>query len=442
MLVEFSVGNFLSFKETVVLSMVASSAKEHEATHVFEAGGLRLLKSAVIYGPNAGGKSNLLKAMSFMDRFVWKSASESQQFNRINVKPFRLSTEAEDKPSYFEIVFIVDGTRFRYGFELDQKKIYKEWLFYVPTKIETRLFTREEDQISISNGFKEGKPFRKNVRPNALFLSLIAQLNGPVATKIMKWFSGFNVIYGTNAGALLPLLVDKQESYKEKILRFIKLADFGIEDYGATTIAEKDINGFPEGGTYFSRGKSDDVFRVETHTQHRKYDSQGQFHSNVLFELDKDESDGTNKLFRLVTPLLETLEKGMVLAVDEMDSTLHPLITRTIIKFFNCDNYRNAQIIFPTHDITLLDRELFRRDQIWFVEKDDYGGSKLFSLVEYKMNDKKVRNDASYAKDYLNGKYGAIPIIRAFDYLCQESRECRLAEEGSPALHEKSPRKK
>ncbi len=171
MLIQFRVGNFLSFKDVITFSMVASSIKEYKDTNVFEANKkIKLLKSAVIYGANASGKSNLFRAMQFARRFIFISSKETQATEKIRVTNFKLSTDTESKPSYFEFVFLLEGIKYRYGFEVDQTEVHREWLFYTPKTIEAKLFQRERNNINIGLNYQEGKEFVDKTRKNAVFL--------------------------------------------------------------------------------------------------------------------------------------------------------------------------------------------------------------------------------------------------------------------------------
>ncbi len=391
MLIEFTVGNYLSFKEPVTLSMTATDERAKfeklNENNVFKIDDeLSLLKSAAVYGANASGKSNFVKAMGFMRWFIVNSSKNTQIGESIDVEEFRLSTETEGKPSFFEIVFILEGRIYRYGFEVDKKRVISEWLFHVPKVKESKLFNRNGNEIEMTNIFKEGNLIADKTRSNALFLSVNAQFNGKISTKILGWFeSNFKVIFGLHTDAYRPIAIQYFSKYKNKILKLIQKLDLGI----------------------------DDIKLVEGNliTFHKKYDREGNVVSPAILDFDENESEGTKKLFDLAVPILDTLKNGEVLVIDELDARLHPLMTRTIIDLFNSNdtNPHNAQLIFMTHDTNLLNKIVFRRDQIWFVEKNEEGVSDLYSLVEFK-----VDNDSNFEDDYIKGKYGAIPFIGNF----------------------------
>ena len=417
MLVEFGVGNYRSFKDIVTLSMVAANLrakdKELDANNVFPlTKSIRLLKSAAVYGANASGKSNLVRAIRFMRQFVLTSATGTQAQDPIDVENFRLDTETEYAPSYFQIIFYLDGKRYRYGFEADAQRVHAEWLYHVPTRNETRLFVREGNTFDLSGAFKEGRKLSDKTRDNALFLSVIAQFNGPIALGILGWFRNLGVMSGLSDFAYRMFTIDLMEDKvtRDEIVAFVKRLDTGIADMRieeADGIVGKGKSLSPDGAAQVLRR----IFARRTKpvmTQHSKYNRESEQITFEDFDLDKHESDGTQKIFALSGPLLETLNNGQVLVIDELDARLHPLITRAIIELFNSQttNSKNAQLVFATHDASLLSNKFFRRDQIWFTEKDRYGATGLYSLAEFK-----VRNDASFSKDYIAGKYGAIPFI-------------------------------
>lgn len=428
MLIEFSVGNFLSFKEIASLNMVASTRKNDNDTNTFSDGKINYLKSCVIYGANASGKSNLIEAMSFMRRFVLNSSKDTQIRESIPVERFKLSTETDNMPSHFEIIFNLKGVIYRYGFELDHLKIHKEWLFYIPKTREVKLFIRDDNDIKLGKAFKEGVDLENKTRINALFLSVVAQFNGEISEKIITWFTNFNMISGVkNSSTEYTIKMLSDPGYKQQILNFMKISDLGIEDVSVETNVIK-INlpeEIPEPVRNYLLDQTNGVVNKTTLTHHKKFNADNEFVNFELFKLDYDESEGTKKIFSIAGPILETLQGGTVLVIDELDAKLHPKLTRFIIGLFNSDkiNALNAQLIFATHDTSLLDKKLFRRDQIWFTEKDQFGSTTLYSLLEYV-----VRKDASYNKDYFNGKYGAIPFIGDTSILFEEKDES--SEEG------------
>jgi AAA15 family ATPase/GTPase len=427
MLVEFSTGNYCSFKDVVTLSMVAANLraknKELDQSNVFPTPhAIKLLKSAVIYGANASGKSNLVRAMGFMRRFVLDSSRESRAEELIGVEHFRLSTETERAPSYFQMIFYLEGKRYRYGFEVDDQRVHSEWLYHTPNRRETRVFIRKGDEFDLSSTFKEGRGLTGMTRGNVLFLSVVAQFNGQVALSISKWFSRLGIISGLSDREYRDFTIRKfeaDEDLRDDLLSFIKEVDRITLSEAQPSIPKELLQGMLDMlDRLGERGIEPDRLLVPVvRTLHEKYDDSGVGGAWELFDIEQ-ESEGTQKIFYLSGPLLATLRSGQVLIVDELDARLHPLITRHIVERFNSGtaNPRNAQLIFATHDTNLLTNQIFRRDQIWFTEKDERGATDLYSLAEYR-----VRNDASYAKDYIAGKYGAIPFLGGVQHLIEDA---------------------
>lgn len=394
MLIQFSVGNFLSFKEQSTLSLVASALKDIQILSedvIFNIGetDLALLKSATIYGANASGKSNFIKALDFFKWYVINSSKDIQAGERVNVESFRLSSSTVEEPSYFEAIFCNAKYQYRYGFETDENMVHSEWLYQKANKKrakEVELFYRDEDGFNIHSKFIIGKELinKQMVRTNALLLSVAAQFNDVVAVEIVKWLNDTTIISGSNEKNIWDLAAIRLDDLKmkQRIVDFSRYADLGIENI------EKVNNAI-----------------ISMHTQ---YDDEGNEVKLINFPFKKNESEGTIKYFSLAYPIIDALDNGKRLIIDEFDSKMHPLLTCRIIALFNSKetNPKNAQLIFTTHDTNLLSASIFRRDQIWFTQKDRFGATELYSLAEYK-----VRNDASFEKDYLSGKYGAIPIM-------------------------------
>ncbi len=410
MLQQFTIANWASFKDAMTLSLEASTDTEHEELSVISVCEKRLLKSAVIYGANASGKSNLITAMQFCRTFVLTSSREGQVDEEIPVDPYRLSVGYDKRPSHFEIIFLQGGTRFRYGFEADRSSVHAEWLFSSTSSREAELFVRENGDIKFNaDRFREGKGLAEKTRPNALFLSVVAQFNGEISGNVVKWFRDFRFISATRNPALrftVERLADT--SFAARVLDMSRVADLAIEGLvpKITPNAEEDLPGLVVQRRVYIRSRE-----VELKTQHKQFDSNNQLSGLVEFDLEKNESDGTKKFLSMTGPLIDALDTGKVLMVDELDARLHPLLSRAIVMLFNnSKNQSNAQLIFATHDTNLLNRQFFRRDQVWFTEKDSFGATNLYSLAEFK-----VRKDASFGKDYILGKFGAIPFIGDID---------------------------
>lgn len=430
MLLEFSVGNYLSFKTNTTLSLFATAIKEHADANIFSAERYDLLKGAVIYGANASGKSNFIKAMSTMRRLILQSFEQSSA-DELDITPFLLSTKTEKAPSSFETVFLIDNIRYRYGFEVDDRIVHAEWLFEVQRQAEKPLFIREQDGIEVMpKTFPEGKDLEQRTRDNALFLTVVDQFNGKTSKKIMKWFNNFITISGLRhegyKDVTFSMLENKQ--MQSTLLDFYKKLDLGFDEI---TISKKPFDpkelprDMPEGLLKHLVTDLEGAFKIDIKTIHKKYDTNNKVIGNIEFDMRSQESSGTNKLFNISGPVFDVLNNGGALIVDELDASLHPLLTLAITKLFNSKefNSNNAQLIFATHDTNLLYYGNYRRDQIYFVEKNKYGASEMYSLVEYKEEGKTIRKDRSFEKDYIEGRYGAIPFIGNLSNVIMEWQE-------------------
>ena len=394
MIIQFSIENFLSLKEQNTLSLVATPLRE-EATLTenvlipINDTGISLLKSALILGPNASGKSNVIKAFDFFKRFIINSFKDVQAGEEIEVENFRLDVQSASEPTSLELIFICGENQFRYGFNVTREKVQDEWLYRKTSRKrakEVELFLREDGGFKVhpSMPLLQDIVNRRMVRPNALLLSAAAQFNDAAAVEIIGWLTDTTVMSCSeeerNWKDALRHFDD--EAMRERIVAFSQYANLGIEDIE----------------------KSGD--RVTS--RHNQYDAEGRVAQSVSFPFLDNESEGTIKYFSLAYPIIEALDHGKRLIVDEFDSKMHPLLTERVISLFNSKetNPHGAQLIFTAHDSNLLSSGSFRRDQVWFTEKDRLGASKLFSLAEYK-----VRSGASFEKGYLAGKYGATPIL-------------------------------
>ena len=435
MLIEFKIENFLSFKDITTLSMVAANSfKEHKDCNlIYTKNKITLLKSAVIYGNNASGKSNLLEAMGFMKQIVINSFREALVDNLDRIFPlekFALNTATEKESTFFEISFFQNETKYRYGFEIDYDRIVSEWLFHTTSK-EVYLFKRQGQNISVNkSAFKEGIGKEEDVKENVLFISFLASHNKTdISVSIVDWFKKFNFVNGIHDRGHKRYTIDKLKSDKKFynwVLHFIKYLEisnlstteeeFNEIDLENLKIKEKDeeiINLF----TSIKNIQSKQPKRDQLITFHRKYDENNLLVDTIPFNFDKQESEGTKKLLYLLGPWFDSLQNGKVLIIDELDSRLHSHLTLRLIDFFHRFNKSNSQLICAVHDTSILNKETLRRDQIWFVEKNQFGSSELFSLGDFKTD--KVRNKSAFDKNYLEGKYGAIPYYEVDEKLLE-----------------------
>ena len=411
MLIEFSVENFLSFDERVTLSLVAAPELDDPdglVENTFEApGGIRLLKSVLVYGANASGKSNLVKAVNFARSVVLGSAKETQAGEPIKVTPFRLGSTSSERGSSFEFVWIADGARYRYGFSVNATRVLAEALYRARPvdEAEVELFRRDASAIHVGGRFDEGRDVVSKTRSNALFLSVAAQLNGEESQKILSWFSRLALASGVQDDRLLGFTMAqvRKGTWTEEILHLVREADLGITGISAVEITPEML---PSNLPKEAREKllSGDFGTLMV--RHRAFDSAGQPAGEVDFTLDI-ESEGTQKFIALAGPLLDVLKTGVAFFLDELDARLHPRLTRAMVRLFYGDaNPNDVQLVGATHDTNLLDRRIVRRDQIWFTEKDARGATKLYSLAEFDLPP-----EARYERDYLLGAYGAVPVI-------------------------------
>lgn len=409
-IISFRFSNFRSFYDEVEFSFVANrriSDDMHGRTAAFDVNKqLRLLHTTAVYGPNASGKSNLATALQVMRVLVVRA---SNALESIPVEPFQLRKDNND-PSLFELTFLVDSTIYRYGFSVSTTKVHEEWLYRIEDNKEIRLFDRKDDLFNVNaRSFQEGKNLVQYTRADALFLPVVAQLNGKIANSIRLWFrDSLRVISGLHDYDYAHFTqrecmnVDR----KRAIQSIISNADTGIEEIEIRKIslAAKLPQDMPAKVRQALLDlESDDEYEVQT--RHRVYDKEGKAVDTIAFSLDYHESAGTQHLFALSGPIQHILNSGGVLVVDEFGARMHPLLSQSIVNLFHSSlNTKHAQLLVMTHDLTLMDD--LRRDQIWFVSKDAGQGSHLQPLLDYA-----PRKDSAIGKNYLQGRYGAIPLI-------------------------------
>ncbi len=419
MLVNFTVKNYRSFKQEHTFSMEAGSIKEHKES-VINKGKLSLLPLAVFYGANSGGKSNLIQAISTM-RYMVRRSVQLNEGDELPYDPFALDEISDSQPTLFEIQFIKGEVLYRYGFEYTRKEIVSEWLYEKQFgEKEYELFVRSRDLIDVSpKRFPEGEGKEDLTNSNRLFLSLVAQLKGEKSNSVMGWFRQCNVLSGIDSEGYeaftLKMFLEHLNGADEA-QEFFKTLQLGFTRFSVkkVDIPKDALNSAPESiKSQIEKDLTTGNF-VEPITTHNVYDENGFVVGERNFHKNQMESEGTKKVIEMSGPIFDTLNEGKTLIVDELDAKLHPLLTRNIVLLFMDPekNQHGAQLIFATHDTNLLDLEIIRRDQIWFAEKDKVEATDLYSLVEFKDEDgKKVRNDRDIKRDYIRGRYGAIPFI-------------------------------
>ena len=414
MLVEFRVENFRSLREEQVLSLVASKDKTLQDTHTVSTGlkaAPRVLRSAAIYGANASGKSNLVKALQYMRGVVAESATVIHPGQPFAVQPFRLDAQSAQEPTAFEVTFIIDGVRYQYGFSMTAQRIVSEHLLVYKAFKPQRWYERRydaqagKDVYDFGPGLKGPKSLWEGAtRPNALFLSMAVQLNSDALRPVFDWFVNGLVIFNEQAqpSPQVSIQMLQQAEGRRQICDFLSAADISIADIEVVT------RKVPGQAVHFDLLAGKTEVRSEEVEEHQLRFSHVTEQGQAVFDL-MDESNGTRNLLFLTGPVLDILRKGLTLVIDELDTSLHTLLVRELVWLFHRPeiNTGGAQLIFTTHDTSLLDApDLFRRDQIWFVEKDRDQASELVSLSEFSS-----RKNEALERGYLMGRYGGIPFL-------------------------------
>ncbi len=427
MIIDFAIKNFLSFKDEVVFSMLAAkSVKENETddnSNIFVSNetNQRFVKVAALYGANGSGKSNLVSALSFFRNMLINSYGNNNILREFRQKQFLFNKSNQDSTG-FEINMNLNGVRYRYGFEILDEKIEDEWLFMQPfgNPKESYCFKRFGGQIKTnSKVFKAPKQIIDFTRDNTLFLTTAALSKMSIAEEIQNWFENdFNIISGID-DRTINYTAERylnDEEMRKRIIEFIRIADFGIQDINVEETLIEKVSDIKDpilrkilGDTDYENTPFEEKIKaLNIQSYHNQYDN-GVIIEKMPIPFGR-ESIGTIKIFAIIGPWLDTLMNGKTLIVDEFGASIHTKLSIELIRLFQSKLNNGAQLIVTTHDTNLLRKDLLRRDQIWFVEKDKQGVSDLYSLAEYKINQAtSVRNDASFSKDYLLGKYGAIP---------------------------------
>lgn len=412
MLIEFSVTNFRSFRERQTLSMVASRLTEHLETHTFNsglAGFDRLLATTALYGPNASGKTNLLRALQTMQQTVLNSATVSRLPQQWRT-PFKFDAGSRAAPTVFEITSAHAGVRYDYGFGVDDERVVHEWLIeYVNPRGRT-LFERTYDPKAQDfhwqfSSFLKGQRmvWKEATRPDALFLTTAVQLNARQLVPIVQWFTEkLSVIAGPiNLNPVHTSRLLQQPEGKAKLLPFIQEADLDIVD---VQFRRDPISGQVVLGPVMAiEPGPQGSWALRASFTHPSLDGG----DPVALDF-AEESHGTQVLFQAAGAWLKVLAEGEVILFDELDTSLHPLIIRYLVEQFHSPtaNPRHAQLVFSTHNTSLLDMDLFRRDQIWFLERGQKAASRLYPLTDFK-----PRQGEALERGYLRGRYGALPVV-------------------------------
>lgn len=431
MLIQFSVGNYRSIKEEQTLSLVRSSSDEMSDNYFDTRAPATptLLKSAVIYGANASGKSNVIKALDSMIKIVTNSFNKNPK-EPIRTESFLFDSSYRKAPTTYDISLIVNlsndqgklqPTRVDYGFVADQQKVYEEWLSVYPNGREQNWFSREyNDETSnyewkMSSHFKGEKSSWKNqTRQDQLFLSSAMHLNSEQIEPIYIALTDKIPLIRTDriSNEISRDLCKESEFNKEILIKLLKSAGIEIDNI---VFEKPKINlddGFPKNLPIPVREKIindlQEMIESQFETFFVYYDNEGNEQKINLNE----ESDGTQKLFEFAGLILAVLHNGDTLIIDELNKSLHPDLVRFLVKLFNSPvNEKNAQLIFTTHETSVLRKNLLRRDQIWFCEKEKDRSTTLYPLTDFKPH--VTREDIE--EYYLHGKYGAKPVFQEFD---------------------------
>lgn len=410
MLLEFRVRNYRSIRDEQALTLIASGDKEWAATHLAPTGlkaAPHALRSAVVYGPNASGKSSLLRALDYLRAVVAESATLIQPGQTYNIQPFKLDAASAQQPTEFEITFLLSGLRHQYAFSMTPQRIVSESLLVYRSSKPTQLFSRqhlEGDGYDYEfSTYLTGprKLWQESTRPNALFLSMAAQLNSEQLSPVFNWIV-HNILFLPAGATVLPDFTTAllaTEPGRASIREFLSAADISIADVQA--VPRKGMHAqwvLGASGLQASQEEREFMMPVFEHSTPK---------GSAKFELH-DESEGTQRLYGLIAPVLDCLREGRVLVVDELDSSLHTLLVRRLITMFQTPeiNPKGAQLIFSTHDTSLLDHTLFRRDQVWFTEKDADQATRLYPLTDFS-----PRKQEAWERGYLSGRYGAVPFF-------------------------------
>lgn len=414
MLLRFKVSNFMSIKEEVIVNAVANTASEHEIKTI-TFGKDRILPSVGFYGYNAAGKSNIFKALTSAILFV-RNSNVMQVNNLIQTTPFLLDDYSRKQPTKMDFLYIHNGKKFNYGFEITQKEVIQEYLYEYVSSRPSLIFERHKDKYTYTTqNNKELETYENKNTSNKLFLCTATAWNCQLTKDAYLWFAEGVDTYDSrnfNEAGYLDYLDEKKDDQKTKefLLSVLKHTDFNISDYIFESRNVKDFNVVLPPGIMFDKGLIDQMkmnskeFKLES--MHDVEDQEG---NRKSFPIDfMMESNGTKMMFAYAPIIQTALEKGRTIVVDEIDNSLHTLLTKYLIQLFSNREYnkKGAQLIFNFHDSNLLNSELMRRDQLYLVKKDKGGQTRISNLYDYKAR----RND-NFRKGYFDGKYIDLPNI-------------------------------
>ncbi|MCK5689670.1 ATP/GTP-binding protein [Myxococcota bacterium] len=448
MLIQFTLENFLSFRDENTLNLLATTDGAHSHHLLANKKKKPILRTAVLYGANGSGKSNMIQAMAFAQDLIIEGRRPEQSTGHT---PFKLDKSYWHEPGRFEFVINYENTIYTYGFVVDEKEVREEWLFAIHNVRETLIFERvttENGKIKVKLGHLLAKKKSKQkqfiefiaeaTRPNNLFLHELYEKNVTEIMPVINWFRSVLTIIAPNS-SYRDLIFDahQDESFLDFIGDFLKVADTGVDGIVTERVEldqDKLFTDMPESlKSKFANIKDDERVLLSGPDGHRfafmreengelallKLKARHQLNEageHIDFEIEH-ESDGTRRLMDLLPVLRHSKVGEKVVLIDEVDRSMHPLLSRLLLRTYLDDkNSGRGQLIVTTHESQLLDRDLFRRDEIWFAEKDKTGSSHIYSLAEFK-----VRNDLKLGKGYLDGRFGAIPFFGELDHLLDQT---------------------
>lgn len=405
MILEFSITNYLSFKDKVTFSMLANASNGLDNNYV-SLNDKKVLKTAAIYGANASGKSNLFKILTTVILML-RNSNNADINAKLPLVPFKFDEKSIAKPSEFEIKIIIDNIRYVYGFKADMNQIYDEYLYYYPNGRETKIFDRTNinDYSYTQKDEKILKDIENKNAHNKFFLATATTWNFEKTKPVYNFLtSGIGTCFNIEELKSMAFNIYEYEKENKKLkefaLDFLKKTDFNIEDYKVSKIdlPQELLMNISD---FFKKDLPEKPKLFQVLFKHKGV--------NNYLNLD-EESLGTQMVFAFIPFIADTLNNKKVLIIDELDKSLHPFLVHYIVEMFNNPeiNSNGAQLIFNTHDTNLLDLNILRRDQIWFTEKNnDNGESNLYALSDFS-----VRKSENIEKGYMLGRYGAVPFIK------------------------------
>lgn len=420
MIVDFTIKNYLSIKDEITLSFLSNSKNNKDELNVIpiESGRYELYSFSAIYGPNASGKTNIIKALSDLISFILYSHRLDLDSSIPSYKPFKLEKKNTTLPVCFDIEFVVEGLRYTYSIEFLEKEVLKEELYFFPEGRKANLFKRDNlSNVKFGSYFTgEKKSIETFLLPNRLMLSVAANSKNEILRPVFRFFRDVINIHVRMDSSQKPFhsttleLRDRKDEFKNLLFKILQAADLSVRDI--KIIEDKEIDSkikIPENMPDDLKQRIIDDLRFRPYIGHTIFADGVETDSIEYFNLQNEESTGTIKMYDIAGEVLNALQKGTVLIIDEFNSGLHPLLNKFLVELFIDPNInkKNAQLLISTHDTCVLDLNILKREQIWFTDKTKYGATELFSLDEFDKN--LIRDYSKYGKLYLDGRFLAVP---------------------------------